>query len=76
MRENAEAKARRYLGEARLTVRRITEQSVHATGRGSGAVWDVTWSVGAGWRCRCPARGACAHVRALQSVVVVDWAAK
>ena len=69
-RENAEAKARRYLGERRLTVENVDENFVRATCRGSGAVYDVGWTPEYGWSCSCEARGRCCHLLALQAVTV------
>jgi hypothetical protein len=69
-RENAHAKARRYLGEGRLIVVRVDADGIRATCRGSGAVYTVTWTPGEGWVCDCPALGPCAHLLALQAVTV------
>jgi hypothetical protein len=70
VKENAAQKGRRYLVEARLTVTAITDGLVRATCRGSGAVYELGWTRGGGWRCGCPAKGLCALL-ALRSVVVV-----
>jgi hypothetical protein len=43
-RESASVKARRYLGEARLTVLDVGPDRVRATCRGQGAVYVVEWS--------------------------------
>ncbi len=72
MRENAQAKARRYLAEGRLVVEEINRQGVVATCRGDGALHSCGWSSSLGWYCTCPARGRCSHLLALGSVVAVD----
>lgn len=63
-RESADAKARRYLGEARLTVTRVAPGEVDATCRGDGAIYQVTYRRGM-WSCTCEARGRCCHKVAL-----------
>jgi hypothetical protein len=72
-RENAEAKARRLLGEARLTVLAVERDRISARCRGdSGSVYWCGWSP-AGWWCRCEARTPwCSHLRALRLVTLVD----
>lgn len=70
-RENADAKARRYLTEGRIVIRRVQGPDVDATARGTGAVWLVSHRRGPGWRCDCPARGPCAHILAVSHVVDV-----
>jgi hypothetical protein len=65
-------KSARYLAEARLTVLEVREGAVRASCRGAGHVYSVGWTRGGGWRCSCPARGLCAHLAALQAVVVVE----
>jgi hypothetical protein len=71
MREPLEVKARRYLGEGRLTVHRVDADGpvVEASVRGSGAVYAVGHDE-SGWFCSCPATTRCSHVLALQLVVV------
>jgi uncharacterized Zn finger protein len=71
LREGAEAKGRRYLGEGRLTVERVDARSVRATCRGSGAAYVCGWD-GTTWFCSCPARSRCAHPVALQLVTVAE----
>jgi hypothetical protein len=74
-RENAQAKARRYLAEARLTVEQVDAELVRATCRGSGAVHDVGWTPEFGWSCSCPCPSRrCAHLIALQLVTVREAA--
>jgi uncharacterized Zn finger protein len=68
-RENARVKGLRYLAEHRLTVLRVDSERVEAECRGGGAVYRLGWQDGK-WRCDCPALGACAHLHALQAVVV------
>lgn len=69
VRESAQSKGVRYLGEARLTVDRVDHDLVHATCRGQGAVYDVGHDQ-RGWYCTCPARTTCAHLTALQLVTI------
>jgi len=64
VRENAAAKARRYLTEGRLIVRRVDGPHVLAFCRGDGVMHrievhhdDAT--------CSCPARGRCSHLLAV-----------
>jgi uncharacterized Zn finger protein len=72
VRENAEAKARRYLAEGRLQVERVEHDLVlvHCLGD-EGDRYSVRWdSERKLWRCNCPAFGPrCAHVLALARVV-------
>jgi uncharacterized Zn finger protein len=75
VRENAHAKAARYLAEARLTVEQVNKDLVRATCRGSGAVYDVGWTSMFGWSCSCPAKGRCSHLLALMAVTVRQGAA-
>lgn len=70
MRESVDAKARRYLGEGRLTVTRVEVDRAlaHARCVGSdGAVYDLGVSP-AGWFCSCPCFQRCSHVAALELV--------
>lgn len=67
-RENAPAKARRYLGEGRLTVTFVDGDRVTATCKGDGRVYRVTVA-GEAWHCDCDARGRCSHLYALGLVV-------
>lgn len=65
MRENHQAKARRYLAEGRVVIGRVSDKEVRATVRGDGALWTVVFTRG-GWRCDCPAlTQACSHVFAV-----------
>jgi hypothetical protein len=70
VRESAASKACRYLAEGRLTVERVDQTIVRASCRGSGAVYQVSWSPDSSWACSCPAKTRCAHLLALQAVVV------
>ena len=63
-RESVDAKARRYLAEGRVTVEYADAETVHATARGSDAVYLAGFSGGV-WACDCPARGRCAHLVAV-----------
>lgn len=72
MRENAEAKARRYLAEGRLQVERVEHGLVSARCLGDeGDSYNVRWDQERrSWGCDCPAFGPrCAHVLALARVV-------
>jgi hypothetical protein len=68
----AAEKARVYLGEGRLVVRELDEYggTVAADCRGDGAIYHLGLD-GSGWFCSCPARGRCAHLLALGSVVAL-----
>lgn len=68
-RETIEQKAGRYLREGRLTVRSLAGRRVHAVCSGS-ADYELGHSSDDGWWCDCPAYKTCAHLRALQLVVV------
>jgi uncharacterized Zn finger protein len=72
-RESADAKARRYLAEGRLSVLEVGPGIVRATCRGDGQLYRLGWWRGR-WGCTCPAggtfRAACNHVKALRLVVV------
>lgn len=68
-RESIDAKARRYLGEARVRIRIVDRDHVEADVLGAdSAIYETTHN-GRGWRCSCPARRQCAHIRALQLLV-------
>lgn len=67
--ENRRTKARRYLIEGRLEVRRIDEHGTVAICRGNGATYELGWSPDRGWHCDCIARVEdCCHVLALKLV--------
>lgn len=71
-RENAPTRARRLLVEGRVHVKRVDRRGVLADVRGdSGEIRTVTYEHGL-WACDCPARRSCAHVLAVQQVVVVN----
>jgi uncharacterized Zn finger protein len=71
MHENYFAKARRLLGEGRVTVQRVGPRSVDALVRGDSAEsYPVTYRPGA-WSYPCPALGRCSHVQAVMLVVMV-----
>lgn len=72
-RENAAAKADRYLLEGRIVVLSVQPgDHVRAAARGDGRVHRMTWKAGL-WRCSCPARtDQCSHLRALRRVVAID----
>ena len=70
MREDAATKARRLLGEGRLTLRVLEEDEIVATVRGDSArIHTVHWDSD-GWSDDCDAVGKCSHIRALQLVVL------
>jgi hypothetical protein len=70
VRENYLAKARRLLGEGRLTVEAVGVREVRASCRGdSGEVYSVRYAPG-GWSCDCEALGRCSHLQALMLVTV------
>ena len=72
MRENAAAKAQRYLSEGRVVLTQVTPDRVDAMIRGDGAIHTAGYRNGA-WNCTCPARTAnCSHLRALRLTTVVD----
>ena len=69
MRENADAKGRRYIVEGRLTVRSVTPDEVIAVCKGSGQLHALGWRRQSGlWWCTCEARTRCSHLVALQLV--------
>jgi uncharacterized Zn finger protein len=79
-REDAATKARRLLGEGRITLVQLGPTHLMARARGdSGMEYRVTWEAGAGatgsappgWHCNCEARGRCSHIRAVQLVTVI-----
>lgn len=69
MRENAAAKARRYLTEGRVVVEIAARAGVLALVRGDGAHHRVSHTPSQGWACTCPARGRCAHLLAVGLIV-------
>ena len=73
MRESAEAKANRYITQARLTVEYAVNDlhgwHVRATCRGDGAVYELGFEEASGWWCSCPALTRCSHLLALGLVV-------
>ena len=72
VRENASAKARRYLVQGRVVLDHVSKGSVRGHIRGDGHIWKAVYDEGA-WFCNCPARSdQCAHLQALRLVVAVD----
>lgn len=70
MREDFRTKAVRYLGEGRLTVRRVGASTILASCRGDSAeIYDVAYD-GGRWSCSCPAKTRCCHQQALQLVTL------
>lgn len=70
MRENAAAKARRYLTEGRLVVSLVHADRVRATCRGDGRIYELNVDNDT-WTCSCDAKGRCSHLLALGSVIAV-----
>lgn len=66
-REDVLSKAKRYVGEGRLQIIQADSGSIIAACRGQGAEYTVSF-MGGEWRCTCPARTICAHIRGLQLV--------
>lgn len=73
--EAVQAKARRYLAEARLLVERVDATTIQARCRGQGAVYALGFASGEWW-CSCPARRECAHLVALRLVTSPGIAAR
>ena len=71
-RENAQAKARRYLTEGRLMIKLLdpVADRVRAHCRGGGHVYNLGYEPGEGWFCECAALSECCHLIALQLVTV------
>ena len=74
MREHPQAKAQRYLTEARVRVLFCDEENgvVTADVRGSGASYTTGRDDERGWWCSCPARGRCAHLHALGLICALE----
>ena len=76
MRENTHTKARRLLTEGRIRVLSASEDDGYVTTevRGDSArTYTVSYeSCDGGWRCDCPTRGTCSHIRAVQLITVVQ----
>lgn len=71
-RENAAAKARRYLTEGRVILERVTPVMVVAAVRGDGTVHRCAY-LDHRWSCTCPVPSdQCAHLLAVRLVVAVD----
>jgi hypothetical protein len=73
VRENADAKGARYLMEGRLRVLQVDEDEgvAMAECRGDGAIHTCGYDE-RGWHCSCPARGRCAHLKALGRIFVAE----
>ena len=75
-RENASAKASRYLAEGRVIVELVDPQRhvVRALVRGDGHLHHVKYDPLVAWSCTCPARSqtGCSHLLAVRRVVAVD----
>lgn len=67
-RESVEEKGRRYLTEGRLVVDGVIDDEVRARCRGRADY--VLRLAGGHWSCSCPASSRCAHLVALELVVV------
>lgn len=69
--ENARAKGQRLLTEGRLTITKLHDAVIAAECKGdSGEIYTLGYHPRTGWLCRCPARGTCSHLRALQLVTI------
>ena len=71
MSEDAATKARRLLGEGRVTIRCLSDDAIAADVRGDSGLHRVTWTP-SGWACDCDALRRCSHIRATQLVVLVS----
>lgn len=74
VRETVDAKARRYLVEARIRVLRCDEDAGHleAEVRGDCRIYSAGRD-GEGWFCTCAARTVdCSHVRALRLITILE----
>jgi hypothetical protein len=71
VRENYQAKGRRYAAEGRLVVRSVDAESARAECRGDGAIYTVRFERGR-WSCNCPALGRCSHQYALGLVTAFE----
>jgi hypothetical protein len=70
-RESVQAKAARYLAEARLTITFVDGDRVLGHCRGDGELYEVGHDPGQGWTCTCPARtDQCCHLIALRRVTI------
>lgn len=68
-RESAQVKARRLVGEGRLTLLNIGRALIVAECKGdSGEVYRLGYAPSSGWMCDCTARGRCSHLQALMLV--------
>jgi hypothetical protein len=73
--ESAQDKAKRYLGEGRLTIRQFSRSSgVVAFVLGdSGLTYRTEWSPDLDWLCNCPDhKQLCAHLIALRLITVAN----
>jgi hypothetical protein len=74
VRETVDAKARRYLVEARVRVLHCNEDAglLEAEVRDDRRLYSIQ-RVGEGWYCSCAARTQdCSHVRALRLVTILE----
>ena len=70
MRESAQTKAVRILGEGRLVLSHVDTDHVLARCRGDGTTHNLGWTKHAYWWCTCPVTtDRCSHLRALRLVV-------
>jgi uncharacterized Zn finger protein len=71
VRENAEQKAKRYLGEGRLQLIGMSNDRVLAQVRGDGRTYLVRFEDDV-WSCPCPAlTDQCSHLKALRLITAV-----
>lgn len=73
-RETIDAKASRYLIQARVIVRQLDDHAgtVLADVRGNGAVYCCGRDEHGRWFCDCLARGRCAHIEAVKRVTALE----
>jgi hypothetical protein len=72
VRENAAAKGRRILGEGRLTISAVDDDTILARCKGDGIVHRLGWDASRGWWCSCAVVTTnCSHLLALRSVCVI-----
>jgi hypothetical protein len=74
VRETVDAKARRYMVEARVRILHCDEEAgaIEAEVRGDSRLYS-TGRDSEGWYCSCPARVQdCSHVRSLRLVTILE----
>lgn len=69
--DTVDEKARRYIAEHRVLIRRVDGREIDAEIDGGTGRWYVQRRIG-GWRCDCPARRRCCHLTAVRLVTEVS----